>query len=337
MQHHGRLLVAQHAGVSPSPQSNTSNTARPLRQAPVDVPMPKNVTDAAGGCTIDAMVIPLAHPTVERLLAIMDQKHHWAWPRFTRPGLSRAQLRIHFRHEYATYVRDFPVLLARALGQVPDLLDVRQALASNLYEEQTGGLSSSAPHPELFLRMMEGLGFGRAEFAEAALEADLEPAARSYRDWLRQRSAAAPWQAAAALLTIFVEGSVNERAELTGTFARPTGDAAVARHPLVVHYGCPPEAMRLVRAHGDVEGGHRADAWGILLDHPMDDVVAKEVVDTCIDALARWHRYRDAVAERMGITRDDITTAPPPAAQPIGTGATWGAASSRSGPASPTT
>lgn len=262
-------------------------------------------------------MIPLTHPIVERLLAIMDQKHHWAWPVFTRPGLSRPQLLIHFRHEYATYVRDFPVLLGSALGQVPDLIDVRRSLAENIYEEQTGGLSKSAPHPELFLRMMEGLGFARAQFEENALEADLHPAARSYRDWLREKSRAAPWQAATALLTIFVEGSVNERAELAGTFVRAKGEAAIVRHPLVVHYGCPPEAMHLVRAHGDVEGGHRGDAWRIVLDHAKDDATAKHVVDTCMDGLARWQRYRDGVAERMGLIRDQATTAPPPVVQRV--------------------
>jgi pyrroloquinoline quinone (PQQ) biosynthesis protein C len=258
------------------------------------------------------MVIPLSHPTIDRLLAIMDQKNHWAWPSFTRPGLSRAQLLVHFRHEYATYVRDFPVLLARALGQVPDVIEVRRALAENIYEEQTGGLSKSAPHPELFLRMMEGLGFSRAQFEDKVIDAELHPAARSYRDWLRTKSAEAPWQAAAALLTIFVEGSVNERGELAGTYVRPRGGAAIMRHPLVVHYGCPAEAMHLVRAHGDVEGGHRGDAWRMVLDHATEDAMAKTVVDTCMDALVRWHRYRDGVAELMGLVRDAATTAPPP-------------------------
>jgi pyrroloquinoline-quinone synthase len=248
-------------------------------------------------------VIPLGHPTVDRLLAIMDQKNHWAYPALTRPGLSRAQLLVHFRHEYAVYVRDFPVLLARALGQVPDVPEVRRALAENLYEEQTGGLSKSAPHPELFLRMMEGLGYDRSTFASPAVSRDLHPAAESYAAFLRAKSAEAPWQAAAALLTIFVEGSLNERAELAGTYVRPRGDAAVARHPLVVHYGCPPDAMHLVRAHGDVEGGHRGDAWRIVLDHANDEATAKAVVETCMDALVRWHRYRDGVAEMMGLAR----------------------------------
>ncbi|AKV00888.1 hypothetical protein AKJ09_07551 [Labilithrix luteola] len=257
-------------------------------------------------------MIPLTHPTVQRLLAIMDQKHHWAYPALTRPGLTRKQLLVHFQHEYATYVRDFPVLLARALGQVPDLPDVRRALAENLYEEQTGGLSKSAPHPELFLRMMEGLGFSRDDFEESALDRDLHEAAASYKQWLRARSVESPWQAAVALLTIFVEGSVNERAELEGSYVRRRGEDAVKHHALVVHYGCPPSAMQLVRAHGDVEGGHRGDAWRIVLDHTKDETIAKIVVETCMDALARWQRYRDGVAARLGIERDHSLTAAPP-------------------------
>ncbi len=242
----------------------------------------------------------------------MERKVHWAWPSFGDGTVPKESLHLHFEQEYATYVRDFPVLLARALGQVPDLIDVRRSLAENIYEEQTGGLSKSAPHPELFLRMMEGLGFSRAQFEASALDADLHPAARSYRDWLSEKAASAPWQAATGLLTIFVEGSVNERPELTGTYVRAKGEAAVLRHPLVVHYGCPPAAMHLVRAHGDVEGGHRGDAWRIILEHTKDEAIAKQVIDTCMDGLARWHRYRDGVADSMGLVRDNATTAPPP-------------------------
>jgi hypothetical protein len=62
--------------------------------------------------------------------------------------------------------------------------------------------------------------------------------------------------------------------------------------------------MQLVRAHGDVEGGHRADAWKILLDNTTDPEVERTVVLTCKEALARWHFYRDGVAERMGLQRE---------------------------------
>src|SRR5690349_2151701 len=96
----------------------------------------------------------------ERLLRVMDRKDHWAWPRFTRPGLSRGELAVHFRHEYRVYVRDFPVLLARVLGQGPPD-DVRRPLAENIYEEQTGKLSLGVAHPTLFLEMTDGLGIPR--------------------------------------------------------------------------------------------------------------------------------------------------------------------------------
>jgi pyrroloquinoline quinone (PQQ) biosynthesis protein C len=244
----------------------------------------------------------LSDPPSQRLLAVMDQKHHWAYPALTRPGLTRAQLREHFRHEFLVYVRDFPILLARALGQVPPLPDVRARLAENLYEEQTGGISRTAPHPELFLRMMGGLGFDRNLFEDD--DTVLHPAARAYRDWLKQVSCDAPWQAAVAVLTIFVEGSVNERAELEGTFVRVQGESAVTGHPLVVHYECPPSAMELARAHAAVEGGHRSDAWRIVLSHLDDETIVKRVIESCVTALAMWQRYRDGVAERMGLARE---------------------------------
>jgi hypothetical protein len=238
----------------------------------------------------------------QRLLAIMDRKHHWAYPALTRPGLSRAQLFEHFRHEYLVYVRDFPALLARALGITPPIDALRRSLAENLYEEQTGGLSGSSSHPQLFLRMMEGLGFEASAFDDD--DGWLHDAARRYRDFLRERACHEPWQAAVALLTIFVEGSVNERAELGGTYVRRRGEEAVREHSLVKHYGCPPAAMDLTRAHGQVEGAHRSDAWRTIVENvPAVGELELQVVATCEEALAAWHAYRDGVADRMHLRR----------------------------------
>jgi pyrroloquinoline-quinone synthase len=261
----------------------------------------------------------------DELLAVMDRKAHWAYPHLTRPGLSREQLLVHFRHEYWVYVRDFPMLLARALGITPPFDDVRAGLACNLYEEQTGGLSATRGHPALFLRMMAGLGFDPNEFAagtravgngeptralddrRVALQDGrrFHSAARAYRRFLRHGAFDPPWQAAVALLTIFVEGSANERAELEGRFVRPHADLAVRQHPLVKHYGCPPGAMDLVRAHAMVEGGHRQEAWRtVLLHSPVGSSAAAAVLARCERALVLWLRYRDGVAERMGLHRE---------------------------------
>jgi pyrroloquinoline quinone (PQQ) biosynthesis protein C len=235
----------------------------------------------------------------ERLLAAMDRKDHWAWPSLTRPGLSRGQLTVHFRHEYQVYVRDFPVLLARVLGQGPPE-DVRRALAENIFEEQTGKLSFGVAHPELFLEMMDGLGIPRD--AVAGADPPLAPEAIAYRALLDRRSLEAPWIVGAAVLTIFVEGSVHERAELGGTRALPPVEEAILAHPMVRHYGCPPEKLRLPRAHRAVEAGHRRDAWQMVLGH-AEPGAERAIAGAVEEALAAWLSYRDGVARAMGLRR----------------------------------
>ena len=112
--------------------------------------------------------------------------------------------------------------------------------------------------------MMEGLGFKRDDFAD---ETSLHPAAAAYKRELREWAAAGPWQAAAALLTIFVEGSVNERAELAARTCARAEKKRWRGTRWSSHYGCPPSAMDLTRAHAEVEGGHRADAWKRSFSH----------------------------------------------------------------------
>src|SRR5467141_3273426 len=136
----------------------------------------------------------------ERLLRILERKDHWAWPWFAEGRVPLRRLLPHFQQEWAVYVRDFPQLLARVMGHSSTPQDVRAMLAANIYEEQTGGISGTTSHPELFLKMMEGCGFDRAAFAGVALL----PKARAYRRGLDEWSAADPWVLGAAVLTIFV-------------------------------------------------------------------------------------------------------------------------------------
>jgi hypothetical protein len=232
----------------------------------------------------------------ERILSIMDQKDHWAWPRFTRPGLTKAQLAVHFRHEYLTYVRDFPVLLARVLGQGPPP-EARSPLARNIDEEETGHYSFGISHPELFLQMMDGLGIARSDVTAGPIE----PEAVAYRALLDGYSGSPPWFVGAAVITIFVEGSVHERREFEGTRRIEPVEDVIARHPMVRFYGCPPEAMRLTRAHQAVEGDHRRDAWETVLAHVPNGGAADAVVAAVAAAHRGWLAYRDGVARAMGL------------------------------------
>src|SRR5437773_961960 len=188
----------------------------------------------------------------EQLLAVMKRKDHWAWPFFTSGKIAKERLHFHFEQEYATYVRDFPVMVGWAYVRCP-IPEVRRSLAENLYEEETGGLVAGRPHPELFLEYPKGLGMDLARFERVKLL----PRAAAFRALLDDATTDRGWEIAAAVTTIFLEGTSYERGELDARAPkRPAGRPS--EHPLVKHYGLPVEHLALTKAHRSVEGDHRA-------------------------------------------------------------------------------
>jgi len=235
----------------------------------------------------------------ERLLDIMARKDHWAWSYFSGPTLTKAQLKVHFQQEYAVYVRDFPVFLARIHGKNPPL-EVRRMLAENIFEEDTGKLSLGTSHPELFIKMMKGLGFSPGAFENI----QLFPATRRYRAWLDRVSNNSDWVLGAAVLTIFVEGSVKDRQELHQSAKSKTPrqiQEKITHHPLVQYYEVPPQAMDLIRAHQMVEGGHRHDAYSMVVNYAKEPSRQESVLKVMEKSLQLWLRYRDAVARACGL------------------------------------
>lgn len=230
----------------------------------------------------------------EALLRVMERKVHWAWPAFTQGEVAADRLHVHLEHEYATYVRDFPVMVGRAYVQCP-LPAVRRELAENLYEEETGGIAAGRPHPELFLEYPRGLGMDLERFEHV----ELLPAAAAYRAWLDEATQNLGWEVAAAVVTIFIEGTPHERGELDPDVPKRPAPP-LSEHPLVLHYGLPLESLALTKAHRAVEGEHRAAAWRVMLDHiPADRRAA--VVDAMENTLKLWLAYRDDVAAACGV------------------------------------
>ncbi|MHB8482107.1 MAG: iron-containing redox enzyme family protein [Nitrospiria bacterium] len=224
----------------------------------------------------------------------MDKKDHWGWRFFSQEKISKDQLKIHFKQEYQVYVRDFPVFLSRILSKSPPK-EVRHDLAENIYEEETGRLSRTGPHPDLFLKMMKGLGFDPFEFQNV----EMLPESIKYRNWLDEVTSDGVWYEGAAVIAIFVEGSVKDRQELQSEGQTPHEDIekAILKHPLVKIHGVNPKDMDLARAHNLVERGHRKAAWKMVLDH-VDTVVKQEKVKNLIkNSLDLWLAYRDGVAK----------------------------------------
>lgn len=228
----------------------------------------------------------------------MEKKLHWAWSGFSSGLVPKELLHIHLEQEYAVYVRDFPVLVARAYVQCP-IAEVRRELIENVYEEETGGILAGRPHPELFLDYPRGLGMDVARFADVSLL----PAAQRYRDFLDQATTERGWSVAAAVTTLFLEGTAYERGELDDTVAKRPAPP-LEEHPLVKHYGLPLDKLALTKAHRSVEGEHRKAAWRVLLDC-VPNSERGAVVDAVERCLSLWLLYRDDVAHACGLERGD--------------------------------
>jgi hypothetical protein len=232
----------------------------------------------------------------EALLGVMERKVHWAWRMFNSGVVPADRLHVHFEQEYATYVRDFPVLVGWAYVQCP-IAEVRRDLIENVYEEETGGLVAGRPHPVLFLEYPRGLGMDLARFDDVTLL----PAAAAYRAALDELTQKQGWEVAAAVTTIFIEGTPYERGELDDQAAKRPEDA-LEDHPLVKHYGLSVEFLALTKAHRTVEGSHRKSAWSVVLDH-VPPAARAPVIAGMERALAAWLAYRDDVARACGLTR----------------------------------
>jgi len=238
----------------------------------------------------------------EQLLGVMERKDHWAWPTFTSGKVPKALLHVHFEQEYETYVRDFPIMVGWAYVRCP-VPEVRRSLAENLYEEETGGLVAGSPHPELFLEYPRGLGMDLSRFQHV----ELLPAANEYRHFLDEAIQHYGWEIAAAIVTIFIEGTKDERSAVDPSISKlPL--MPLEEHPLVKHYGMALEHLALTKAHRRVEGTHRAAAWHSILTH-VSPTRRGTVIRAMNEALDRWLSYRDEVAAVCGITRNDDNSA----------------------------
>ena len=235
----------------------------------------------------------------ERLFDVISRKQHWSTPYFNESTTTKTQLNIHFRQEYAVYIRDFSVLLGRLLGKNPPW-QMRRQLATIIYEEETGGLSLGQPHQELFLHMMLGLGYPRAEFR------DVELLSRSfaYREWLDNICQEEEWIVGTAVLTLLVEGSANDREEAfnqTQQKSKADIEDIVLKHPLVVYHGLDPKHMDLVRVREMIEPKNRRTVYDLIVKEAIASGQPTLVLERLEEGLKLWLQYRDGIARACGL------------------------------------
>ncbi len=235
----------------------------------------------------------------DRIFDILRRKQHWSTAHFNGSTVTKAQLNIQFRQEYAVYLRDFAVLLARIVGKNPPW-QIRRHLATTIYEEETGGLSLGKPHQEIFLQMMMGLGYKRAEFR------DVELLSRSYayREWLDEICDREDWIVGAAVLTIFVQGSVNDREEvMTQKEQKSQADIEelVGKHPLAVYHGLLPEHLDFIRAQELIEPCNRSIAYDLIVKEAGESDTKTLILEKLETGLNVWLQYRNGIARACGL------------------------------------
>src|SRR5581483_8584544 len=124
---------------------------------------------------------------------------------------------------------------------------------------------------------------------------ELLPGTRAYSDAIDRHTKGRGWECAAAVTTLFIEGTHYERGELDDKAPkRPM--PPIEQHPLHVHYGLPLEFLALPKVHRSVEGGHRTAAWRTILEH-VDERARERVVQSMEAALEGWLAYKESVAE----------------------------------------
>ena len=235
----------------------------------------------------------------DRLFEKKKKKHHWATPYINSNAVTKGQLNIYFHQEYVVYIRDFAVLLAQSLGRNPTW-EARRALATTIYEEETGGFSLGKPHQELFLHMMNGLGFDRAGFRDVEL---LAPS-RVYREWLDQICREEEWMVSAAVLTIFIKGNASDPEEVL--YPRPAQNTQeiediIRKHPLVQHQCLTHEFMDYIRAQYMFAPGSRKIMYDMITHHTEEAAQQQQVLLILEDTMKVWTRYQDGIARACGI------------------------------------
>ena len=78
--------------------------------------------------------------------------------------------------------------------------------------------------------------------------------------------------------------------------------AKINAHPLVTYHDVKPKAMDLIRAHQIVEGGHRYDAYAMVVNHAQSRTQQDQILATVQKTLDLWLRYRDGVARACQLT-----------------------------------
>lgn len=191
--------------------------------------------------------------------------------RVDRPGLAT------FAVQFFLQVNEFPRALSALHSRCGDRAQ-RRRLAESLYEEETGVLSRTKPHPELFLDFCTALGLSR----EAVVTAAPLPSTAALIHWFEFSTKLLPFVEGVAATTLAAEGQV------AGAFGR------LAR-ALERHYGLPAAAVAFWDVHEVADAEHSDVGDGIVVAHAATGAARAGIRRAVHTSLAMWWQFFDGI------------------------------------------
>jgi pyrroloquinoline-quinone synthase len=206
---------------------------------------------------------------------------HPLWLRIQGGALSKSQMKI-FAAQFFLQVREFPRALSALHSRCYNLAE-RAKLAESLYEEETGRISGSAPHPELFIRFGTGLGMARAELTEARPLASTA----ALIDWFELSTKDRSFPEGVGAITVAAEGQVPGN---FGPFARA----------LEKHYGLTSEQVAFWDVHEIADREHSDVGDHILSQTPLGELEQARVCAAVERSLDLWWQFFDGIDRAVG-------------------------------------
>jgi pyrroloquinoline-quinone synthase len=201
---------------------------------------------------------------------------HPLWIRISQGALSREAMKT-FAAQFFLQVREFPRAVSALHSRCSDPGE-RLKLAESLYEEETGKISGSAPHPELFLRFGAGLGMRREELTEAAPL----PSTASLIDWFELSTRDRSFAEGIGAINVAAEGQVVTN---FGPFARA----------LEKHYGLSRDQVAFFDVHELADRDHSDVGDNILSHMPLGDADRIRIRAAVNRSLDLWWQFFDGI------------------------------------------
>ncbi len=206
---------------------------------------------------------------------------HPLWFRIQEGRLSRKGMQG-FARQFFLQVLEFPRAVSALHSRCLDL-DERRKLAESVYEEETGKLSGSKPHPELFIDFAVGVGLRREE----VLTAEPLPSTAALIHWFEYSTKVLSFLEGVAAINLAAEGQV---VGAFGPFARA----------LQKHYGLSESEVAFWDIHELADAEHSDVGDHIVVKHATTDerqTVIRRVVKT---SLAMWWQFFEGMDRAYG-------------------------------------